>query len=92
MQGTLSGTEGAGPDPVIALKEQELKQRAANDQAEIQLKQEGLKNEQLRIQENSEANDERIASQEKIAQGRFDVARERINTPKPTPTLPAGGR
>jgi hypothetical protein len=84
MQGTLSGTEGAGPDPVIALKEQELKQRAANDQAEIQLKQQGLQNEQMRIQESSQANDERIASQEKIALGRFDVARERINTPKPT--------
>jgi hypothetical protein len=84
MQTTLSG-EGAGaPDPVIALKEQELQQRAAKDQAEIQLKQEGLKNEQMRIQESSQANDERIASQEKIAQGRFEVARERITTPKPT--------
>jgi hypothetical protein len=84
MQTTLSG-EGAGaPDPVIALKEQELQMRAAKDQAEIQLKQEGLKNEQMRIQESSQANDERIASQEKIAQGRFEVARERITTPKPT--------
>jgi hypothetical protein len=92
MQATLAGTGAEGPDPVVALKEQELKQRAAKDQAEIQVKQEALKNEQLRIQENSQANDERIASQEKIAQGRFDVARERINTPKPTPTLPAGGR
>ena len=85
MQTTLSGEGGQGaPDPVVALKEQELQQRAAKDQAEIQLKQEGLKNEQMRIQESSQANDERIASQEKIAQGRFEVARERINTPKPT--------
>ena len=85
MQTTLSGEGGQGaPDPVIALKEQELQQRAAKDQAEIQLKQEGLKNEQMRIQESSQANDERIASQEKIAQGRFEVARERITTPKPT--------
>jgi hypothetical protein len=84
MQVQLSG-EGAGPDPVIALKEQELQQRAAKDQAEIQLKQEGLKNEQMRIQESSQANDERIASQEKIAQGRFEVARERIYTPKQGP-------
>jgi hypothetical protein len=92
MQATLSG-EGAGaPDPVIALKEQELQQRAAKDQAEIQLKQEGLKNEQMRIQESSQANDERIASQEKIAQGRFEVARERITTPRPAPTTPTGGR
>ena len=85
MQTTLSGEGGQGaPDPVVALKEQELQQRAAKDQAEIQLKQEGLKNEQMRIQESSQANDERIASQERIAQGRFEVARERINTPKPT--------
>ena len=85
MQATLSGEGGQGaPDPVIALKEQELQQRAAKDQAEIQLKQEGLKNEQMRIQESSQANDERIASQERIAQGRFEVARERITTPKPT--------
>jgi hypothetical protein len=90
-QSQLAG-EGAGPDPVIALKEQELKLRAEKDQAEIQLKQAGLQNEQMRIQESSQANDERIASQEKIALGRFDVARERINTPKPTPTSPTGGR
>jgi len=82
-QSQLAG-EGVGPDPVIALKEQELKQRAANDQADIQVKQQGLQNEQMRIQENAQANDERIASQEKIAQQRFNVARERINTPKPT--------
>lgn len=87
MQTALAGGGEGAPDPVIALKEQELKQRAAKDQAEIQLKQEALKNEQMRIQENSQANDERIASQEKIAQGRFEVARERITTPKPT-----GGR
>jgi hypothetical protein len=84
MQGQLSG-EGAGPDPIVALKEQELQMRAAKDQADIQVKQQGLQNEQMRIQENSQANDERIASQEKIAQGRFEVARERINTPKQGP-------
>jgi len=92
MQATLSGEGSGAPDPVIALKEQELKQRAEKDQAEIQLKQEGLKNEQMRIQESSQANDERIASQEKIAQGRFEVARERITTPRPAPKPPTGGR
>jgi hypothetical protein len=84
MQGQLSG-EGAGPDPIVALKEQELQMRAAKDQADTKIKQQGLQNEQMRIQENSQANDERIASQEKIAQGRFEVARERINTPKQGP-------
>jgi hypothetical protein len=86
MQSSLMNEgSGAGPDPVIALKEQELQMRAAKDQADTQLKQQGLQNEQMRIQESSQANDERIASQEKIAQGRFEVARERINTPKQGP-------
>lgn len=86
MQSSLMNEgSGAGPDPIVALKEQELQMRAAKDQADIQVKQQGLQNEQMRIQENSQANDERIASQEKIAQGRFEVARERINTPKQGP-------
>jgi hypothetical protein len=80
MQAQLSGENGA-PDPIVALKEQELNQKAQKDQVDAQLKQEALKNEQLRIQENSEANDERIASQEKIADQRFEVARERIYAP-----------
>jgi len=84
MQGQLSG-EGAAPDPIVALKEQELNQKAQKDQVDAQLKQEALKNEQLRIQENSQANDERIASQEKIADQRFEVARERIYAPRPGP-------
>ena len=79
MQTELSG-EGA--DPVITLKAQELEQRAAKDQADIAAKEQSLANEQMRIQENSQANDERIASQEKIAQGRQEIARERIYAPK----------
>ena len=79
MQTELSG-EGA--DPVITLKAQELEQRAAKDQADIAAKAQSLANEQMRIQENSQANDERIASQEKIAQGRQEIARERIYAPK----------
>jgi len=86
MQSSLMNEgSGTGPDPIVALKEQELQMRAAKDQADIQVKQQGLQNEQMRIQENAQANDERIASQEKIAQGRFEVARERINTPKQGP-------
>jgi hypothetical protein len=86
MQSSLMNEgSGTGPDPIVALKEQELQMRAAKDQADTQIKQQGLQNEQMRIQENSQANDERIASQEKIAQGRFEVARERINTPKQGP-------
>ena len=79
-QGQLSG-EG-GEDPVVALKAQELQQRAAKDQADIALKQEGVKNEQARIAENAQASQARIQSQEKIAKGRADIARERIYAPK----------
>lgn len=92
LQGQLAGEGENAPDPVIALKEQELQQKAAKDQADVQLKQAALQNEQARIQESAQANDERIASQEKIAQGRFDVARERIYAPTPAPTPPTGGR
>jgi len=78
----LANPAGAGaPDPVIALKEQELKQRAANDQANIQLKQQGLQLDQAKVAQNQQANQERIASQQKIAQMRTGVALERINKP-----------
>jgi hypothetical protein len=54
VQSQLSG-EGTGEDPVVALKAKELEQRAAKDQAEIALKQEGVKNEQASIAENAQA-------------------------------------
>ena len=79
-QTELSG-EGTGEDPVIALKAQELQQRAANDQAEIALKEQGIQVDQARIAQNAQGNEARIESQQQIAQLRADVARERINTP-----------
>ena len=82
LQGQLSGEGEEGQDPIVALKAQELQQRAAKDQADIALKEQGLQNEQMRIQENAQANDERIQSQEKIASERSAVARERIYAPK----------
>ena len=82
LQAQLMGGEEGGPDPVVALKAQELQQRAARDQADVALGQQRLQNEQMRIQENAQANDERIASQEKIAAERAAVARERIYMPK----------
>ena len=81
-QAQLMGGEEGGPDPVVALKAQELQQRAARDQADVALGQQRLQNEQMRIQENAQANDERIASQERIAAERAAVARERIYMPK----------
>ena len=78
VQGQLSG-EGTGEDPVVALKAKELEQRAAKDQADIAIKQEGVKNDQARIAENARGNQARIESQQKIAQERANVARERID-------------
>ena len=83
LQSELSGVgEEGAEDPIVALKAQDLQQRAAKDQADIALKEQGLQNEQMRIQENAQANDERIQSQEKIAAERSAVARERIYAPK----------
>jgi len=81
LQGQLSG-EGQGEDPVVALKAQELQQRAAKDQADIQAKQEGLKIEQQRIAANQQANEARIQGQKDIADQRAAVAMERIYAPK----------
>jgi hypothetical protein len=84
MKGTqaeLSGEEGAGEDPVIALKAQELQQRAEKDQADIAIKEQGIQIDQARIAQNAEGNEARIESQQEIAQLRADVARERINQP-----------
>jgi hypothetical protein len=50
---------------VVALKAKELEQRAAKDQAEIALKQEGIKNEQARIAENAQSAQARIHPKKK---------------------------
>ena len=71
---------GAGqPDPVVQLKEQELQQRAAKDQADIAAKQQQQQIDREKISANSQANQARIASQENIANLRADVARERVD-------------
>ncbi|MGA0129223.1 MAG: hypothetical protein ACO3I1_08065 [Burkholderiales bacterium] len=83
MQMELSGQGQQNQiDPVVKLKEQELAQQAQKDQIDAQLKQQGLANEQMRIQSNANASDARIASQEKIAAERSAVARERIYAPR----------
>jgi len=82
LQTQLAGEGQSQPDPVVQLKAQELQQRAAKDQKDAQLKQQSLANEQMRIQENADANDARIESQEKIAAQRSKIARERIYAPR----------
>lgn len=81
MQVELSGEGQAGPDPVVALKEQELQLRAQKDKVDAQIKQQGVQNEQARTAQNAEASEDRIESQEKIAGLRAQVARERIAKP-----------
>lgn len=82
LQEQLANPGGNGEDPIVALKAQELEQRAANDQANIQLKQQSLQIDQSKVAQNQQANQERIASQQKIAQMRTGVALERINKPR----------
>lgn len=77
LQNQLMG--GGQPDPVVQLKEQELQQRAAKDQADIMAKQQQQQIDREKIASNAQANQARIASQENIANLRADVARERVD-------------
>jgi hypothetical protein len=75
MQNTLAG--GGGPDPIVALKEAEIQQRAQADQADNQIAQQRLQLDAQKIQQTAQANQARIQSQENIAELRATVARER---------------
>jgi len=81
VQGQLSG-EGGAEDPIVALKAQELQQRAAKDQADIRIKEQGVKLDQQRIYSADQANAARIQSQKYVADQRAKIARERIYAPK----------
>ena len=61
MQDELSG--GGGEDPLIALKQQELQQRAQNDQADNQIDQQRLALDQQRLQQKSALDQQRLALQ-----------------------------
>ena len=79
MQNQLLGAEGQEQDPVVALKQQELQIRAANDQMDNQIDQQRLALEQKKAQDVLIANQQRIASQENIAMLRADMAKQRLN-------------
>jgi hypothetical protein len=69
---------GAGqPDPLIALKEQDLQLRAQQDAAENALDQQRLQLDQQRAAQNSENSQERIQATKDIAAARILAARER---------------
>jgi hypothetical protein len=77
MQNQLAG--GGGPDPIVALKEAEIQQRAQADQADQQIARERLQLDAAKMQQNTAINQQRIQSQENIADLRANVARERAN-------------
>jgi hypothetical protein len=78
MQNQLSGEDGSGGDPVVALKQQELEMKAANDQMDNQIDQQRLALEQQKAQDVVAANQARIQSQENIAMLRADMAKQRL--------------
>tara|TARA_R110000868_G_scaffold354563_1_gene615862 strand:+ start:1250 stop:3607 length:2358 start_codon:yes stop_codon:yes gene_type:complete len=88
MQEQLANPGAGGSDPVVALKEQELAQRAAKDKADIQIDEQQLVLEKEKMTQTEQANQERILGQQKVAQLRAEVARERLNKP---PTIGNGG-
>mgnify|MGYP003652099658 CR=1 FL=1 len=76
LSAEISG-EGGQPDPLIALKQQDLELRAKQDQAENQMDQARLVLDQQKAQQNAQLGAQRIQSQEEIVAARIDAARER---------------
>jgi hypothetical protein len=77
LQQQMSG-EGQ-PDPVVQLKQQELQQRAMNDQAKLQLAQQKLGFDQQKLQQKDTIDKARIESSEDIAQLRANVNLKKMN-------------
>ena len=68
---------GGAPDPLIALKQQDLELRAQQDAAENQIDQARLSLDQQKAQNNAQLGAARIDSQEGIVAARIQAARER---------------
>ena len=75
MSTQISG--GGAPDPLIALKQQDLELRAQQDAAENQIDQARLALDQQKAQNNAQLGAARIDSQEGIVEARIQAARER---------------
>jgi hypothetical protein len=75
---TQSEMFGEGPDPVVALKEQEIKIKAQDNQANNQIASQKLQIDQQKIMQNEKANQDRIRSQQKIADQKAQIAQQRI--------------
>ena len=77
QQAELSG-EGQ-PDPVIQLKQQELQQRALRDQADKEYDFGKLNLDQQKLSQKDKIDNEKIQSQEDIAQLRANVNLKKMN-------------
>jgi len=77
LQAQMSGS--GQPDPVIQLKQQELQQRAMNDQAKLQFDQAKLGFEQQKLQQKDSIDNARIDSQEDIAQLRANINLKKLD-------------
>jgi hypothetical protein len=73
----VSGGEQQGPDPLIALKEQELQLRAQANQADAQLDSRKVDLDAQALAMRNRQFGERIAAQERQTAARIDAARER---------------
>ena len=73
----LSGSGQEGPDPLIALKQQELELRAQRDQADAQIDQSKVQLDAETIAMRDRQFGERIQAQERQTAARIDAARER---------------
>ena len=63
LQDQIAGTAGGGEDPLVALKEKEIEQRAAADQAKIRLNEQKLQLEQQKLQQSTQIDRERLQLQ-----------------------------
>ena len=72
----ISG-EGGGPDPLIALKEQDLAMRAQQNEAENQVDQARLGLDREKAQSNAQLGQQRIQSQQEIVAARIQAAQQR---------------
>jgi len=77
LSAQISGEGQQGPDPLIALKEQDLQLRAKRDEAENQIDQARLALDQKKAQSTASLGAQRIQSQEEIVAARIQAARER---------------
>jgi hypothetical protein len=62
-QDVLSGAAGGAEDPLVALKEKEIEQRAQAEQAKIQLNQQKLQLEQQKLQQSTQIDQQRLQLQ-----------------------------